>query len=67
MGLHILRSVHEFIFFFFQSFGQHGREIITTEVALHLLSILSGEFRMRGMNTDSFNNILNNLVIKVSA
>lgn len=47
------------------SFGQHGREIITTELALHLLSILTGELGMRGMNLDSFNTALNNLVIKV--
>lgn len=47
------------------SFGQHGRELITSELALHLLSVLTGELRMRGTNMDSFNSILDNIVIKV--
>ncbi|ONK54788.1 uncharacterized protein A4U43_UnF11290 [Asparagus officinalis] len=47
------------------SFGQHGRELITSELALHLLSVLTGELSVRGMNMDSIDSILNNVVIKV--
>ncbi|PKA47823.1 hypothetical protein AXF42_Ash020226 [Apostasia shenzhenica] len=47
------------------SFGQHGREIITTEVALHLLLILSGELRVVGIDPTSLRTILDNLVVKV--
>ncbi|KAK8955249.1 hypothetical protein KSP40_PGU014410 [Platanthera guangdongensis] len=54
--------------FFLQSFGQHGRELITTEVALHLLSILSEEqslHKMVGTDPISLEKALENTVIKV--
>ncbi|XP_008781269.1 carboxypeptidase A6 isoform X4 [Phoenix dactylifera] len=47
------------------SFGQHGRELITSEVALHLLSVLAKEQKMLSMQPTSFNKILENIVIKV--
>ncbi|XP_020583437.1 mast cell carboxypeptidase A isoform X2 [Phalaenopsis equestris] len=50
------------------SFGQHGRELITTEVALHLLSILSEEHSphgIAGFDPTSLEKNLENLVIKV--
>ncbi|KAG0490017.1 hypothetical protein HPP92_006880 [Vanilla planifolia] len=43
------------------SFGQHARELITTEVALHLLSILGEERRIVGIDPTC----LENVVIKV--
>lgn len=50
----------------FQSFGQHGRELITSEVALRLLRILSEEYTIPNLDLVSLNNILEKLVIKVS-
>ncbi|XP_010935248.1 uncharacterized protein [Elaeis guineensis] len=47
------------------SFGQHGRELITSEVALHLLSVLAREQKILSMKPASFNKILENIVIKV--
>ncbi|KAF6172440.1 hypothetical protein GIB67_006953 [Kingdonia uniflora] len=47
------------------SFGQHGRELITTELALRLLSILSDEQSMPNMDSKTMNDILEKLVIKV--
>ncbi|KAJ6802276.1 carboxypeptidase B2 [Iris pallida] len=47
------------------SFGQHGRELITSELALHLLSVLSGELGMPDLNTVSMDNVLDNVVIKI--
>ncbi|XP_038883968.1 metallocarboxypeptidase A-like protein MCYG_01475 [Benincasa hispida] len=47
------------------SFGQHGRELITTEVALRILSILSEEQLLPHMDRASLNNTLDKLVIKV--
>lgn len=47
------------------SFGQHGRELITSEVALHLLSVLARGHMMLSMKPISFNKILENIVIKV--
>jgi hypothetical protein len=53
-------------FIVFQSFGQHGRELITSEVALSLLYILTEKRRIAGVDLSSFEKILENLVIKVS-
>ncbi|XP_022951366.1 metallocarboxypeptidase A-like protein TRV_02598 [Cucurbita moschata] len=47
------------------SFGQHGRELITTELALRILLILSEELFLPHMDRASLNNTLNKLVIKV--
>ncbi|KAI8005021.1 hypothetical protein LOK49_LG08G00107 [Camellia lanceoleosa] len=47
------------------SFGQHGRELITSELALRILSILSGEQFLPNMDPVSLNNTLERLVIKV--
>ncbi|WOL17270.1 hypothetical protein Cni_G26059 [Canna indica] len=44
------------------SFGQHGRELITSEVALKLLSVLAEEHNMDPMSSDK---VLDNLLIKV--
>ncbi|KAH8509705.1 hypothetical protein H0E87_011466 [Populus deltoides] len=47
------------------SFGQHGRELITTELAFRILSILSEEQFLPDVDAASLNNILDKLVIKV--
>ncbi|KAI5660917.1 hypothetical protein M9H77_20240 [Catharanthus roseus] len=47
------------------SFGQHGRELITTELALRILSILSEEEFLPNTDRVSLNNTLDRLVIKV--
>ncbi|KAI3895919.1 hypothetical protein MKW98_025710 [Papaver atlanticum] len=47
------------------SFGQHGRELITTELALRLLSILSEEQRIPNSDPVFLKRTLDNLVIKV--
>ncbi|XP_077220862.1 Zn-dependent exopeptidases superfamily protein [Tasmannia lanceolata] len=47
------------------SFGQHGRELITSEVALRLLAILSEEHTMPNMDPILLNKTLDHLVIKV--
>ncbi|KAK9129267.1 hypothetical protein Sjap_009754 [Stephania japonica] len=47
------------------SFGQHGRELITSELALRLLSIISGEHSMPNMDPISLNSTLSKLVLKV--
>ncbi|KAF8410319.1 hypothetical protein HHK36_002846 [Tetracentron sinense] len=47
------------------SFGQHGRELITSELALRLLSILSEEQSLPSMDPICLNNTLEKLVIKV--
>ncbi|KAF8377715.1 hypothetical protein HHK36_031099 [Tetracentron sinense] len=47
------------------SFGQHGRELITSELALRLLSILSEEQSLPNMDPINLNNTLEKLVIKV--
>ncbi|KAI3921999.1 hypothetical protein MKX01_005688 [Papaver californicum] len=47
------------------SFGQHGRELITTELALRLLYILSEEQRIPNSDPVFLNRTLDNLVIKV--
>ncbi|XP_042495513.1 mast cell carboxypeptidase A isoform X1 [Macadamia integrifolia] len=47
------------------SFGQHGRELITSEVAFRLLSILSGEKSIPKIDPISLNRTLEKLVIKV--
>ncbi|KAK9164681.1 hypothetical protein Syun_005583 [Stephania yunnanensis] len=52
-------------FLVFQSFGQHGRELITSELALRLLSIISGEQSIPNMDPVYLNNILSKLVLKV--
>jgi hypothetical protein len=50
----------------FQSFGQHGRELITSEVALRLLYVLMEKRTIAGVDLSSFEKMLENLVIKVS-
>ncbi|PSS19872.1 Carboxypeptidase [Actinidia chinensis var. chinensis] len=47
------------------SFGQHGRELITSELALRILSILSGEQFLPNMDPSSLNKTLERLVIKM--
>ncbi|KAI3734512.1 hypothetical protein L6452_13982 [Arctium lappa] len=47
------------------SFGQHARELITTELALKILSILSGEQSLPKRNPVLLNRTLENTVIKV--
>ncbi|KAF7829489.1 carboxypeptidase A6 [Senna tora] len=47
------------------SFGQHGRELITSELALRILSILSEEQFLPSMDQATLNNTLDKLVIKV--
>ncbi|KAI4336704.1 hypothetical protein L6164_015196 [Bauhinia variegata] len=47
------------------SFGQHGRELITSELALRILSILSEEQFLPSMDRASLNSTLDKLVIKV--
>ncbi|GLT45669.1 hypothetical protein SLA2020_194850 [Shorea laevis] len=47
------------------SFGQHGRELITTELALRILSILSEEQFLPKMNRATLDSILDKVVIKV--
>jgi hypothetical protein len=53
-------------FIVFQSFGQRGRELITSEVALHLLYILTEKPKIAGVDLSSFEKLLESLVIKVS-
>ncbi|EMS60103.1 Carboxypeptidase O [Triticum urartu] len=52
-------------FIVFQSFGQHGRELITSELALSLLYILTEKRKIAGVDLSSFEKILEHLVIKV--
>ncbi|AQK61050.1 Zn-dependent exopeptidase superfamily protein [Zea mays] len=52
-------------FIVFQSFGQHGRELITSEVALRLLYVLTEKPKIAGVDISSFEKLLENLVIKV--
>lgn len=54
-------------FLVFQSFGQHGRELITSELALRILSILSEEQFLPSMDPASLNGTLDRLVIKVAS
>lgn len=53
-------------FLVFQSFGQHGRELITSEVALQLLSVLAEEHNILSMGPVSITKELDNIVIKVN-
>ncbi|KAJ4849804.1 hypothetical protein Tsubulata_031522 [Turnera subulata] len=52
-------------FLVFQSFGQHGRELITTELALKILSVLSEEQFLPNKDAVFLNRTLDNLVLKV--
>ncbi|KAG6468048.1 hypothetical protein ZIOFF_072614 [Zingiber officinale] len=47
------------------SFGQHGRELITSEVAWQLLSILAKERNMQRVDLMFIQKLLDNLVIKI--
>ncbi|CAA6663272.1 unnamed protein product [Spirodela intermedia] len=47
------------------SFGQHGRELITSEVALRLLYALSEETKVPGVDPTYLDRVLDDLVIKV--
>ncbi|KAJ6953337.1 hypothetical protein NC652_005132 [Populus alba x Populus x berolinensis] len=49
----------------FQSFGQHGRELITTELAFRILSVLSEEQFLPDVDASSLNNTLDKLIVKV--
>ncbi|RWW22692.1 hypothetical protein GW17_00013092 [Ensete ventricosum] len=57
---------HTRTFLVFQSFGQHGRELITSEVALQLLSVLAEEHNILNMDPVSITKELDNIVIKVN-
>ncbi|KAF9686620.1 hypothetical protein SADUNF_Sadunf02G0008100 [Salix dunnii] len=46
------------------SFGQHGRELITTELAFRILSVLSEEQFLPDVDAASLNNTLDKLIIK---
>jgi hypothetical protein len=50
----------------FQSFGQHGRELITTELAFRILSVLSEEQFLPDVDAASLNNTLDKLIVKVA-
>ncbi|XP_057861353.2 uncharacterized protein LOC131069791 isoform X3 [Cryptomeria japonica] len=47
------------------NFGQHGREMITSEVALRLLNVLAGEYHLLALDENAQNDILQKLIIKV--
>ncbi|KAL3603220.1 hypothetical protein D5086_004079 [Populus alba] len=47
------------------SFGQHGRELITTELAFRILSVLSEEQFLPDVDASSLNNTLDKLIVKV--
>ncbi|GAB2232454.1 hypothetical protein Droror1_Dr00011487 [Drosera rotundifolia] len=47
------------------SFGQHGRELITSELALRILSILSEEEFLPNVDRRALNRTLDHLLIKV--
>ncbi|GAB2260635.1 hypothetical protein Droror1_Dr00011490 [Drosera rotundifolia] len=49
----------------FQSFGQHRRELITSELALRILSILSEEELLPNVDRRALNRTLDHLLIKV--
>lgn len=53
-------------FLVFQSFGQHGRELITSELALQILSILTEEESLDSSDSVTLNSVLDKLVIKVT-
>ncbi|MBA0733939.1 hypothetical protein Gogos_017901 [Gossypium gossypioides] len=61
----VIAGVLDRLFIVFQSFGQHGRELITSELALRILSILSEEQFLPKMDRASLNGTLENVVIKV--
>ncbi|XP_042374117.1 uncharacterized protein LOC121967762 [Zingiber officinale] len=48
------------------SFGQHGRELITSEVAWQLLSVLAKECNMQRVDLMFIHKLLDNLVVKVT-
>lgn len=49
-----------------QDFGQHGRELVTTEVAFRLLQILAGEYPLGGdIDGGALSRILPHTTIKV--
>lgn len=47
------------------NFGQHGREMITSEVALRLLNILAGEYHLLALDKNAQSDILRKFIIKV--
>ncbi|KAI4377640.1 hypothetical protein MLD38_015236 [Melastoma candidum] len=47
------------------SFGQHGRELITSELALRILSIMTEEKFLPKLDSVSLNSFLDKLIIKV--
>lgn len=62
----VMAGVFDRWFLVFQSFGQHGRELITSEVALRILSILSKEKFLPNLDQASLDRTLDKLVIKVT-
>lgn len=62
----VMAGVFDRWFLVFQSFGQHGRELITSEVALRILSILSKEKFLPNLDQASLDWTLDKLVIKVT-
>ncbi|KAL5706199.1 hypothetical protein ACHQM5_024399 [Ranunculus cassubicifolius] len=47
------------------SFGQHGRELITSEVALRLISTISEETSIPDVDVSSVNDIFGKIVLKI--
>ncbi|KAH9300094.1 hypothetical protein KI387_011677, partial [Taxus chinensis] len=46
------------------NFGQHGRELITSEVALRFLNVLAGEYHLQALDRSAQNDILQKFIIK---
>ncbi|KAG9443187.1 hypothetical protein H6P81_019041 [Aristolochia fimbriata] len=63
---HVQRQIEESSKFrILLTFGQHGRELITSEVAFRLLTIISGDKSLHNMGPNSLNAMKDKLVIKV--
>jgi hypothetical protein len=50
-----------------QEFGQHGRELVTSEVALRLLQTLGGEYPLENVDIAALYRVLPHTTIKVRA
>ncbi|KAG6470509.1 hypothetical protein ZIOFF_071582 [Zingiber officinale] len=62
----LMVHIRDRTFLVFQSFGQHGRELITSEVAWQLLYVLAKECNMQRVDLMFIHKLLDNLVIKVT-
>lgn len=62
---HISNTVEDEKYRLLLSFGQHGRELITSEVALKLLSVLVGERDSLILKNETIKKELQKLIIKV--